>query len=111
MRNKFERVLIVVEGLYSMDGDYPDLPRLIEIKKRYHAWLMVDEAHSLGVMGSRGYRHCEHFDVDPREVDIWMGTMSKTLRAAAAISPAPARRRISENYCRRASCSASACRR
>ena len=79
IRNKFERVLIVVEGLYSMDGDYPDLPRLIEIKKRFHAWLMVDEAHALGVMGRRGYGVAEHFSADPREVDIWMGTVSKTL--------------------------------
>jgi 7-keto-8-aminopelargonate synthetase-like enzyme len=79
LRNKFERVLIVVEGLYSMDGDYPDLPRLIEIKKRFQAWLMVDEAHALGVLGRRGYGLFEHFGVDPREVDIWMGTLSKTL--------------------------------
>ncbi len=79
VRNKFERVLIVAEGLYSMDGDYPDLPRLIEIKKRYNAWLMMDEAHSLGVLGKRGFGTFEHFNVDPREVDIWMGTMSKTL--------------------------------
>jgi 8-amino-7-oxononanoate synthase len=78
-RGKFERVLIVVEGLYSMDGDYPDLPRLIEIKKRFHAWLMVDEAHALGVLGNRGYGLFEHFGVDPRAVDIWMGTLSKTL--------------------------------
>lgn len=79
VRHKFERVLIVVEGLYSMDGDYPDLPRLLEIKKRHHAWLMVDEAHALGVMGPRGYGLAEHFGVDPRQVDIWMGTLSKTL--------------------------------
>jgi 8-amino-7-oxononanoate synthase len=79
VRNKFERVLIVVEGLYSMDGDYPDLPRLIEIKDRFHAWLMVDEAHALGVLGARGHGVAEHFDVDPRAVDIWMGTLSKTL--------------------------------
>jgi 8-amino-7-oxononanoate synthase len=78
-RNKFERALIVVEGLYSMDGDYPDLPRLIEIKNRFDAWLMVDEAHALGVMGRRGYGSAEHFGVDPRAVDIWMGTLSKTL--------------------------------
>lgn len=79
VRGKFERTLIVVEGLYSMDGDFPDLPRLIEIKKRHHAWLMVDEAHALGVLGKRGYGLAEHFNVDPREVDIWMGTLSKTL--------------------------------
>jgi 8-amino-7-oxononanoate synthase len=79
VRNKFERVLIVAEGLYSMDGDYPDLPRLIELKKRFNAWLMVDEAHALGVLGKRGFGIFEHFNVDPREVDIWMGTMSKTL--------------------------------
>jgi 8-amino-7-oxononanoate synthase len=78
-RGKYERVLIVVEGLYSMDGDYPDLRRLIEIKTRYHAWLMVDEAHALGVLGPRGYGLAEHFGVDPRQVDIWMGTLSKTL--------------------------------
>ena len=79
IRNKFERVLIVVEGLYSMDGDYPDLPRLIEIKERFQAWLMIDEAHALGVMGRRGYGIAEHFGTDPRAVDIWMGTVSKTL--------------------------------
>jgi 8-amino-7-oxononanoate synthase len=79
IRGKFERVLIVVEGLYSMDGDFPDLPRLIEIKRRYRAWLMVDEAHALGVLGARGYGIAEHFDVDASQVDIWMGTLSKTL--------------------------------
>ncbi|MGN6460106.1 MAG: aminotransferase class I/II-fold pyridoxal phosphate-dependent enzyme, partial [Pseudolabrys sp.] len=78
-RAKYHRVLIVVEGLYSMDGDYPDLPRLIDIKRRHRAWLMVDEAHALGVLGTRGGGVAEHFDVDPRDVDIWMGTLSKTL--------------------------------
>lgn len=78
-RSQFERTLIVVEGLYSMDGDYPDLPRLIDIKSRHNAWLMVDEAHALGVLGKRGYGTAEHFAVDPRDVDIWMGTLSKTL--------------------------------
>ena len=81
MRDRYENVLIAVEGLYSMDGDYPDLPRLIEIKRRYGAWLMVDDAHALGVIGRRGYGLAEHFDVDPREVDVWMGTLSKTLSA------------------------------
>ena len=79
VRDRFERVLIVVEGLYSMDGDYPDLPRLIDIKRRHDAWLMVDEAHALGVLGEHGYGVAEHFGVDGRHVDIWMGTLSKTL--------------------------------
>jgi len=79
IRDDFERVLIVVEGLYSMDGDYPHLPTLIEIKKRHEAWLMIDEAHALGVLGRRGYGLAEHFDVDGNAVDIWMGTLSKTL--------------------------------
>jgi 8-amino-7-oxononanoate synthase len=78
-RRKHKNALIVAEGLYSMDGDFPNLPRLIAIKQRYGAWLMIDEAHSLGVMGKTGRGSFEHFGVDPRDVDIWMGTLSKTL--------------------------------
>lgn len=79
IRGQYERVLIAIEGLYSMDGDYPDLPRFIEIKRRHKAFLMVDEAHSLGVMGKHGAGIAEHFQVDGKEVDIWMGTLSKAL--------------------------------
>ena len=78
-RHHFERVLIVIEGIYSMDGDYPDLPRFIDIKRRHHAFLMLDEAHSLGVMGQTGRGIREHFGVAGNEVDIWMGTLSKAL--------------------------------
>jgi 8-amino-7-oxononanoate synthase len=78
-RDNYQRVLIIVEGLYSMDGDAPDLKRLVNIKKRYGAWLMVDEAHSLGVLGKTGRGLSEHCHVDAHEVDIWMGTLSKTL--------------------------------
>lgn len=81
VRGRFERALVVVEGLYSMDGDYPDLARLIEIKTRHRAWLMVDEAHALGVLGARGAGSFEQCGIDPRDVDIWMGTLSKTLAA------------------------------
>lgn len=73
------RALIVVEGNYSMDGDAPDLARLIDLKERYGAWLMVDEAHSLGVLGARGLGVFEAQGIDPKAVDIWMGTLSKTL--------------------------------
>ena len=78
-RGEYRRVLIAVEGVYSMDGDYPDLPKLIEVKKRHGTMLMVDEAHSLGVLGATGRGIGEHFDVDRRDVDIWMSTLSKTL--------------------------------
>ena len=78
-RHHFERVLIVLEGIYSMDGDYPDLPRFVEIKQRHKAFLMVDEAHSLGVMGSTGRGIREHFGLAGGDVDIWMGTLSKAL--------------------------------
>ena len=78
-RHEHERVCVVIEGLYSMDGDFPDLPKFIEVKNRHRAFLMVDEAHSLGVMGASGLGLREHFSVDPSEVDIWMGTLSKAL--------------------------------
>ena len=78
-RKEFERVLIVIEGIYSMDGDYPDLPRFIDIKRRHKAFLMVDEAHSLGILGKTGQGIHEHFGINGKDVDIWMGTLSKTL--------------------------------
>lgn len=78
-RSNYERVLVVIEGIYSMDGDYPDLPRFVEIRNRHKVFLMVDEAHSLGVMGARGYGIREHFGLQSGDVDLWMGTLSKTL--------------------------------
>lgn len=78
-RRHYERVLIVLEGLYSMDGDYPNLPEFIGIKQKHRAFLMVDEAHSLGVLGDKGRGISEHFNVDSKAVDIWMGTLSKSL--------------------------------
>lgn len=77
IRGNFERTLIVIEGLYSMDGDIPDLPRFVDIKQRYKAFLMVDEAHSLGVLGQAGCGIREHFNLPGTAVDIWMGTLSK----------------------------------
>ena len=81
-RRQYHRVLIVAEGLYSMDGDGPDLARLVDLKKRFGAWLMMDEAHSLGVLGKTGLGIWEQAGIDPTEVDIWMGTLSKTLSGA-----------------------------
>lgn len=78
-RARHRRAIIVTEGLFSMNGSIPDLPRLLELKKRHKAFLMVDEAHALGVLGATGRGLAEHFGVDPAGVDIWMGTLSKTL--------------------------------
>lgn len=78
-RHKFEKVLIVIEGLYSMDGDIPNLPEFIQIKEEYKALLMVDEAHSLGVLGPKGHGIASHFGLDPKQIDICMGTLSKSL--------------------------------
>jgi 8-amino-7-oxononanoate synthase len=80
-RGAARRALIVVEGHYSMDGDIPDLARFVDIARRHDAWLMVDEAHGLGVLGATGRGIHEQCGIDPREVDIWMGTLSKTLSA------------------------------
>jgi 8-amino-7-oxononanoate synthase len=78
-RREFERTLIVIEGIYSMDGDFPDLPRFVDIKQRHKAFLMIDDAHSFGVMGRTGLGVREHFSLPGNAVDIWMGTFSKTL--------------------------------
>ncbi|WP_428484406.1 aminotransferase class I/II-fold pyridoxal phosphate-dependent enzyme [Rhodopila sp.] len=78
-RPRARRALLVVEGHYSMDGDVPDLARLVTIARRWRASLMVDEAHSLGVLGRHGLGIAEHAEVDPGQVDVWMGTLSKTL--------------------------------
>ena len=79
LRPRHKQALVVIEGHYSMDGDVPDLAAIIPIIRRHRASLMVDEAHSLGVLGATGRGIAEHAGVDPDEVDIWMGTLSKTL--------------------------------
>ncbi len=79
LRGDHRRVVVAIEGVYSMDGDYPNLPRFVEVKRRHGALLYVDEAHSLGVMGATGRGICEHYGVDPADGDLWMGTISKAL--------------------------------
>src|SRR5262249_10890050 len=79
LRGNYRRVLIVIEGVYSMDGDLPDLPQFIALKKKHKALLMVDEAHSLGVLGPTGRGIGEQYGVRRADLDIWMGTLSKSL--------------------------------
>lgn len=77
-RHRYQRVLIVVEGVYSTDGDIADLPRVIELKQQYKAFLMVDEAHSMGTIGDTGRGISEYCAINPHDVDLWMGTLSKS---------------------------------
>lgn len=77
-RGQYRNALIVSESLFSMDGDIVDLPRLVELKKKHSTWLLLDEAHSIGVLGDEGRGLCEYTGVDPNEIDLIIGTLSKS---------------------------------
>jgi 8-amino-7-oxononanoate synthase len=81
-RRRARRVLVAIEGCYSAEGDTPDLDAFVALAERHQVNLFVDEAHSLGVLGASGRGICEHAGVDPRRVDICMGTLSKALGSA-----------------------------
>jgi len=85
------RVLIVVEGVYSMDGDLCPLDRIVEVKDRHGALLMVDEAHSFGVLGRTGRGVDEHFGVPPGAVELWMGSLSKAIPSTGGFLAGSAR--------------------
>jgi len=72
--------MIVVDGVFSMEGDLADLPRIVELKNKFNARLMVDDAHGVGVMGEHGRGTMEHFGLE-NEADLVMGTFSKSLAA------------------------------
>ena len=77
-RGHYKTALIVSESLFSMDGDIVDLPRMVELKKKHSTWLLLDEAHSIGVLGEEGRGLCEHTGVDPNDIDLIIGTLSKS---------------------------------
>jgi len=79
----------VVEGLYSMEGTMCNLPALVELKKRYKYYLFVDEAHSIGALGPSGRGVCDYFGIDPSEVDILMGTLTKSFGATGGYVSGP----------------------
>ncbi len=83
----WRKVLVVVEGLYSMEGSIYDLPAVMRLKEQYKFYLYVDEAHSIGALGKRGRGVCEYHGIDPRKVDILMGTFTKSFGAAGGCVP------------------------
>uniref|UniRef100_A0A8C4TJV3 serine C-palmitoyltransferase n=1 Tax=Erpetoichthys calabaricus TaxID=27687 RepID=A0A8C4TJV3_ERPCA len=78
----WKKILILVEGIYSMEGSIVHLPDIIALKKKYKAYLYLDEAHSIGALGPTGRGVVEYFGLDPRDVDIMMGTFTKSFGAA-----------------------------
>ncbi|XP_043590091.1 serine palmitoyltransferase 2 isoform X2 [Bombus pyrosoma] len=78
----WKKIVIVVEGVYSMEGSIVHLPEILQLKKKYKAYLYLDEAHSTGALGKRGRGVCDYYEIDPREVDILMGTFTKSFGSA-----------------------------
>ncbi|KAK3334018.1 pyridoxal phosphate-dependent transferase [Cercophora scortea] len=77
----WKKILVAVEGLYSMEGTMVDLPGVLELKKKYKFFIYMDEAHSIGATGPTGRGVCDYFRIDPSEIDILMGTLTKSFGA------------------------------
>ena len=88
VNDKYERKLIIVDSVYSMDGDIAPLPEIDGLRKKYNAMVLVDEAHSLGVIGEKGYGILSHFDM-PDGADLVSGTFSKFAGAIGGFAAGP----------------------
>ncbi|KUJ13744.1 PLP-dependent transferase [Mollisia scopiformis] len=77
----WKKILVVVEGIYSMEGTMCNLPGIVALKEKYKCYLFVDEAHSIGAIGPRGRGVCDFFGICPSRVDVLMGTFSKSFGA------------------------------
>ena len=78
----WHKIIIIVEGIYSMEGTIVNLPEVLRLKKKYKAYVYLDEAHSIGAMGKEGRGISDYFGCDPKEVDMMMGTFTKSFGAA-----------------------------
>ncbi|XP_021929475.1 serine palmitoyltransferase 2 isoform X1 [Zootermopsis nevadensis] len=81
-RRPWKKILIVVEGVFSMEGSIVHLPDIIRLKKKYKAYLYLDEAHSIGALGENGRGVLDYYGCDPNDVDILMGTFTKSFGSA-----------------------------
>lgn len=77
----WRKILVMVEGIYSMEGEVCPLPKILAVVKQYGAYLYLDEAHSIGALGPTGRGACDHWGVDPNDVDVLMGTFTKSFGA------------------------------
>ncbi|XP_057315311.1 serine palmitoyltransferase 2-like [Hydractinia symbiolongicarpus] len=78
----WKRIIIVVEGIYSMEGSIVRLPEIIQLKNQYKAFLYLDEAHSIGALGPHGKGVVDYYGLNPKDIDIMMGTFTKSFGAA-----------------------------
>lgn len=78
----WKKILVIVEGLYSMEGTLLNLPRMVELKNKYKFYIFVDEAHSIGALGPHGRGVADYFNINPKSIDILMGTFTKSFGAA-----------------------------
>jgi 8-amino-7-oxononanoate synthase len=77
--SRFRRRLVIVDGVYSMEGDIAPVGALVELVHRHGAFLLVDDAHAIGVLGEHGRGTAEHFGIDPGQIDLRVGTLSKAI--------------------------------
>lgn len=80
-RRPWKKIMVMVEGIYSMEGDICNLRSIVDVCKKYKAYIYVDEAHSIGALGKSGRGVCEQTGVHPSEIDILMGTFTKSFSA------------------------------
>lgn len=86
----WRKILIIVEGVYSMEGSIVNLPEVVALKKKYKAYLYLDEAHSIGAMGPNGRGVTDYYGIDPADIDIMMGTFTKSFGSSGGYIAASA---------------------
>lgn len=79
-RRPWKKIIIVVEGVYSMEGSIVKLPEIVALKKKYKAYLYLDEAHSIGAVGPTGRGIADYYNIDPKEIDMLMGLVVVNLK-------------------------------
>lgn len=103
----FRKILIIAEGVYSMEGTIVELRDMVRLKKKYKCYLYVDEAHSIGALGRTGRGVCELLGINPRDIDVLMGTFTKSFSASGGY--VAGRKEIIDHIRSRAASSAYAC--